>query len=303
VRYIRDHREQPFFLYLAYNAPHLPVYASEAFQGRSPRGRYGDVVEEIDWSVGQVLQALRELGLDRNTLVVFTSDNGPWASFGLGSGSAGMLRGAKASIWEGGVRVPAIAWWPGTIAPARVTTALAALQDLFPTAMELAGGAMPRDREIDGVSLAPVLRGEREQVRELAYYYVGPHVGAVRKGPWKLYVAPPGEPQPAAPAAAAPQAAGAQGGGGQGGAAQAAAARPGIYLEPTWQTMTAPRPGTLYNLDEDPSEQFDAATTHPEIVADLLREAERHRATIRRVPSLMSLPRVPTTLEEGRSSR
>jgi arylsulfatase A len=272
VKYIREHRQQPFLLYLAYNAPHLPVYASAAFEGKSARGRYGDVVEEIDASVGEVLQTLRELGLDRNTLVVFTSDNGPWGGFGLGSGSAGLLRGMKGSIWEGGVRVPAIAWWPGTIAPGRVTPALATLMDLFPTAMEMAGGSMPRDREIDGVSLLPVLRGQREQVREAVYYYATPQLGAVRKGPWKLYVAPPAQPGAAPPA-------------------QAAAA------------AGSPTPGMLYNLDEDPSEQFDAAAAHPDVVADLLREAERHRGMVKPVPSLLNLPRIPTTLEQGAGTR
>ena len=292
-KYIRAHRAAPFFLYLAYNAPHLPVYASAAFEGKSARGRYGDVVQEIDWNVGQLLRTLEQLNLDRNTLVLFASDNGPWAGFGLGTGSAGLLRGAKGSIWEGGVRVPAIAWWPGTIAPGRVTDALATLMDVFPTAMELAGGTMPSDREIDGVSLVPLLRGRREQVHDMIYYYQTAQLGAVRKGAWKLYVAPPAGAQTggAQPAAGPPAAAQLPG-------AQAPAAQLGVHLGPTWQTASAPRPGTLYNLDEDPSEQFDVAAEHPDVVADLEREAERHRAGVRPVPSQLAMPRVTPPIDQ-----
>jgi arylsulfatase A-like enzyme len=267
VQFIRSNRERPFFLYLAHAMPHLPLFASDSFRGKSPRGLYGDVMEELDWSVGQVLQALRELDLDERTLVVFTSDNGPWTIFGLGGGSAGLLRGGKGSTWEGGVRVPGIAWWPGTIAPGRVTTALASNLDLFPTAMEISGGAIPRDREIDGVSLMPVLRGQREQVRELLPYYQGSQLVAIRKGPWKVHFTVPAA-QGAAPAGATP-----------------------------------PKVPQLYNLDQDPSEQLDEAARHPEIVADLQREAERHRATVKPGPSQLELPRVPTTLEQGRSQR
>jgi arylsulfatase A len=262
VRFIRTNRGRPFFLYLAHAMPHLPLFASDAFRGKSPRGLYGDVIEELDWSVGQVLQTLRELDLDERTLVIFTSDNGPWTIFGLGGGSAGLLRGGKGSTWEGGVRVPAIAWWPGTIAPRRVTTALASNMDVFPTAMELTGGTMPRDREIDGVSLMPVLRGQREQVREVLYYYQGSQLYAIRKGPWKAHLTVPA---------------------GQGAASAGA---------------TPPKVPQLYDLDADPSEQFDVAAQHPEVIAELQREAERHRATVKSVPSQLDLPRIPTTLEQ-----
>ena len=257
VRFIRDNRERPFFLYLAHNQPHLPNFASPAFRGKSPRGLYGDAVEEVDWSVGQLLDALRELALDRRTLVIFTSDNGPWLGYGLGSGSAGLLRGGKGSTWEGGVREPAIAWWPGTIAPGRVSTALASTMDIFPTAVELAGGQMPGDRAIDGVSLTPVLRGQREQVRDVMFYYQGTRLLAVRKGQWKAYVAQPSSTAPAQP--------------------QAGAGRP--------------TPGALYDLHQDPSEQFDVAAAHPDVVAALEGEAERHRASVERVPSQHDLPR------------
>jgi len=262
VRFIRDNRARPFFLYLAHNQPHLPNFASPAFKGRSPRGLYGDAVEEVDWSVGQLLAVLRELSLDRRTLVVFTSDNGPWLGFGLGSGSAGLLRGGKGSTWEGGVREPTIAWWPGVIAPGGVSTALASNMDIFPTAVELAGGEVPRDREMDGVSLVPVLRGQREQVRDVLFYYQGTRLSAVRKGPWKAYVAMPPRAQPeGAPPPRAPA------GGG------------------------SPTPGALYNLNADPSEQFDVAAANPAVLADLQREAERHRLTVKPVTSQLDLPR------------
>lgn len=257
VRFIRDNRARPFFLYLAHNQPHLPNFASPEFRGRSPRGLYGDAVEEIDWSVGQLLGTLRELGLDRRTLVVFTSDNGPWLGFGLGSGSAGLLHGGKGSVWEGGVREPTIAWWPGTVAAARVSTALGSNMDIFPTAVELAGGRMPGDREIDGVSLVPLLRGEREQVHDVLYYYGGTRLLAVRKGTWKAYVAQPPDAPPGRPIGG----------------------------------VAAPTPGALYDLDRDPAEQFDVAAAHPDVLADLEREAARHRLTVKPVPSQLDLPR------------
>ncbi len=142
LSFIRSHcataRAQPFFLYLAYTSPHIPLHAGKAFRGRSPRGLFGDVVEEIDWSAGQILAALRDEGIAESTLVVFTSDNGPWLSQKLHGGSAGLLREGKASTWEGGVRVPCLAWWPGTIAPRRTSLGLASELDLFTTCLDLA---------------------------------------------------------------------------------------------------------------------------------------------------------------------
>src|SRR5690606_32117306 len=129
VRFIRENRGQPFFLYLPYSFPHVPLFASEGFRGKSPRGLYGDVVEELDWSVGRILQALRDTGLDQNTLVIFTSDNGPWLTHGLAGGSAGLLRDGKGSTWEGGMRVPAIMRWPGRIPAGVVSRELACAMD------------------------------------------------------------------------------------------------------------------------------------------------------------------------------
>ena len=118
-RFIKTHQDRPFFLYIAHTFPHVPLFASESFRGRSRAGIYGDVVEELDWSVGQVLQSLRDAGVERQTMVVFSSDNGPWLIFDQHGGSAGLLREGKGSTWEGGMRVPGIAWWPGRI-PAEI---------------------------------------------------------------------------------------------------------------------------------------------------------------------------------------
>src|SRR5262249_38046983 len=151
LKFIRDHaagaREgRPFFLYLPYTFPHVPLHVGTAFRGKSPRGLYGDVVEELDASVGQILQGLRDQRLAGSTLVIFTSDNGPWLSQRLNGGSAGLLREGKITNWEGGVRVPFLAWWPGTIAPNRVSADLASELDLFATCVELAGGQQSSDR-------------------------------------------------------------------------------------------------------------------------------------------------------------
>jgi arylsulfatase A-like enzyme len=144
TQFIRENRgEQPFFLYLAHTFPHVPLHASERFRGESRRGRYGDVVEELDWSVGRVLQTLRERDLAENTLVVFTSDNGPWLTKGLRGGSPGLLRNGKGTTWEGGMRVPTIAWWPSEIEGGTVSAALGTTMDLYTTALRLAGATPP----------------------------------------------------------------------------------------------------------------------------------------------------------------
>jgi arylsulfatase A len=185
--FIRKHRDGPFFLYFAHAMPHTPLAASEKFQGKSERGRYGDAVQEIDWSVGQILDSLRELDVADNTLVVFTSDNGPWHPRGEDGGSAFPLRGAKGSTYEGGVRVPCIMWWPNTIPPATVSPQVAATMDFLPTFAALAGAVPPSDRTIDGHDIRPLLTDDnaRSPWKSL-YYYFGNELHAVRSGPWKL---------------------------------------------------------------------------------------------------------------------
>jgi len=189
LAFIKENRARPFFLYLAHTFPHSPQYASERFEGRSPHGFYADTVEELDWSTGRILGGLKEMGLERNTLVVFTSDNGP-APGRKGDpryqgGSAGPLRGGKGTTWEGGMRVPAIFRQPGRIAAGVTTNTVGSVLDLLPTMAEMAGVPVPRDRVIDGRSLVPALGGKRMDERLFCYYFGG-QLQAVRKGKWKL---------------------------------------------------------------------------------------------------------------------
>jgi arylsulfatase A-like enzyme len=199
VKFIRLQMDQPFFLYLPHNFPHVPLFASSDFKGTSRRGLYGDVVEELDWSVGQVLTTIEELKLDRRTFVVFTSDNGPWLTRNQNGGSAGLLRGGKGSTWEGGMREPAIAWWPGTIKPGRTTAELASTMDLFATIHALAGIPLPADRALDTFDIRPVLFGTGPSPRQAYFYYRGTKLMAVRSGPWKAHFMTQdgyGQPQP-----------------------------------------------------------------------------------------------------------
>ena len=176
----------PFFLYLAYTMPHRPLYASERFAGKSRRGLYGDAVETIDWSVGEILRALRESGHDDDTLVLFTSDNGPAISRGLEAGSAGLLRGGKGSSYEGGMREPCIVRWPSRVKPAQVRADVASTLDLFPTFLELARIAPPAQRILDGRSLVPLLDGKPLPSDRALYYWKAGFLEAAREGKWKL---------------------------------------------------------------------------------------------------------------------
>ncbi|MEO7651324.1 MAG: sulfatase, partial [Bryobacteraceae bacterium] len=202
VQFIRQNARNPFFLYLAHAMPHVPLFPGKAFAGRSLRGRYGDAVEEIDASTGRIISTLKELGVDGNTLVIYTSDNGPWLPYGIDAGSAGPLRGGKGSQWEGASRVPAVMWWPGRIPAGRVTSEVAATLDLYPTFARLAGAPLPK-HAIDGRDLWPLLteRGARSPHEAFFYYAapvlyraeVGPPVNqrilqAIRAGRWKLHL-------------------------------------------------------------------------------------------------------------------
>ena len=160
--FIRANKEQPFFLYFPHSMIHVPLFASQDFLGESRRGLYGDVMEEIDWSVGQILQTLREEGLDKNTVVVFTSDNGPWLSYKDHGGSAGLLKNGKGTTWDGGMRVPGIFWGPGRIKPGIVED-MGSTLDLLPTFAALSGAALPTDRVLDGFDLTPALTGTGAQ--------------------------------------------------------------------------------------------------------------------------------------------
>ncbi len=189
VAFMKRNKEKPFFLYITPNMPHLPLAASDKFRGKSKRGIYGDAVEELDWGVGEILRGIRELGLEKDTLVFFTSDNGPAQVAKPDNGSAGPLRGRKASTWEGGMREPTIARWPGTIPAGTVRSEITSTMDVLPTLAKLAGAAKPKSR-IDGVDIFPVLEGKvgAKPPRDTFYYYSVDRLQAVRNGKWKLHV-------------------------------------------------------------------------------------------------------------------
>jgi len=187
VQFMKRHRDEPFFLYLPHSAVHFPLYPGEAFVGKSGNGLFSDWVEEVDWSVGRVMAAIRELGLADNTLVIFTSDNGGATRHGAVNLP---LRGAKGSTFEGGMRVPTIAWWPGRIPAESATDAVTGMMDVLPTIIKLAGGEPPADRRIDGADIWPILVGDEDahSPHDHFYYFRGLQLQAVRSGPWKLHL-------------------------------------------------------------------------------------------------------------------
>jgi arylsulfatase A-like enzyme len=241
IRFIEEAGNRPFVLYLAYSMPHVPISASPRFAGRSRAGLYGDVVETIDWSAGRIVDALERRGLSNRTLVIFTSDNGPWLDmpdrmFGNDvikpwhAGSTGPLRGAKGQTYEGGVRVPFIARWPGRIPAGRVGAGLGSVMDLYATMIRLAGAELPSDRPIDGVDMGAWLMGKGESPRPSLYYFRANTLEGVRDGRWKLRVTNHGRP----------------------------GASPG-----------APPVPELYDLEVDPSERYDRASNHADVVTRL----------------------------------
>ena len=242
VRFIGANRAKPFLLYIAHSLPHIPLARSSEFVHHSDAGFYGDVVEEIDWSVGQVLDALRKAGVERNTLVLFTSDNGPWLPFGTHGGSAGPLKQGKGTTWEGGVRTPAIFWWPGTVAPG-VVTGMGSGLDVLATAAALAGAPLPADRPVDSVDLTPTLKQAQPSPRHELFYYWDSELRAVRKGNYKAHFI-----------------------------------TSGAYGE--GEPRAAHDPPLLFDLATDPGERFDVAREHPDVVADMLATAEAHRGTV-----------------------
>lgn len=254
VEFIKKNKDGPFFLYVPQTMPHVPLAVSEKFKGKSEQGMYGDVLMEIDWSVGQILDALKANGLEDDTIVIFTSDNGPWLTYGTHGGSAGVLREGKGTAWEGGVRVPFVARWPGRI-PADTTSNEPAMTiDLVPTLTKMAGGKLP-EHTIDGRDIGPLLRGEagaKSPHESLAFYW-GRDLHAVRAGDWKLYF-------------------------------------PRTY--PSMKGKDAKSDGTpvaavqvkapleLFNLKTDISETTDVAAANPEVVRRLEAIADRYRADL-----------------------
>ena len=277
VSFIERHREKPFFLYVAHVMPHVPIAASEKFRGRSARGLYGDVVEELDASVGEIMATLQRLGLDQRTLVLFTSDNGPWTSYGDHAGSAGPLREGKLTAFEGGHRVPFIARWPGRVPAGRTTDELVTAMDVHATLTRLIG-AKAADTKQDGVDVTPLLLGEPgARGREEFWYYSTDELHAVRQGNWKLHlpheylalIAAPGRGgKPSNFGQIAPGATGSI----QNSGLRGIAARHGYKFD---------RIGlALYNLEDDPGEMRDLAAAHPDIVARLQQVAARARADL-----------------------
>ena len=189
VKFIEKHRDGPFFVYLPHTMPHVPLHVSDKFKGKSKKGIYGDVIMEIDWSVGEILSTLKRLGLDERTLVIFASDNGPWLSCGARGGSAGVLREGKFTTFDGGMREPCIMRWPGKIPAGTVCREVASTIDLLPTVAKLTGAALP-ERVIDGKNIWPLMSGAAgaKSPHDAYYFLAGQSVQAVRSGQWKLHL-------------------------------------------------------------------------------------------------------------------
>ena len=251
VKFIEANKDRPFFLYVPHSMPHVPLYVSDKFRGKSRKGLYGDVIMEIDWSVGQILETLKEQGLDRNTLVIFTSDNGPWLSYGDHAGSAGNLREGKGTMFEGGMREPCIMRWPGKIPAGAVCSELATTMDILPTLTGLAGGKLP-EHKIDGHDIWPLMTaqaGAKTPTGVYFCYYAG-ELQAVRSGKWKLHF-----PHAYRTMAGRP--------GGTGGLPEPYS-RDEIGLE-------------LFDLENDAGETTDVAKEYPEVVERLQELAEQAR--------------------------
>ncbi len=242
IDFIRRNKEQPFFVYLPYAMPHVPLYPGQDFSGASRRGLYGDVVEEIDWSVGKIREILKEEGLEQQTLIIFASDNGPWIIKNQKGGSSGLLRDGKGSTWEGGMHVPGIACWPGKITAGSLCMNPASTLDMYATILTIAGAEVPTDRAVDGRDIKGWLFESDHQPAVHPYYYYGPReLHALRKGPWKLHVKTSSQ---------------------------------------TGKDYFEGKLPLLFNLDIDPSEQYDVSDENPDIVQDLLAEIKQHKKEV-----------------------
>ena len=246
VEFIRASKDKPFFLYLAHSLPHIPLYAGKDHRGKSRRGIYGDVIEEIDAGVGKILATLKELKIDEKTLVVFTSDNGPWLPFNTHGGSAGLLREGKGTTFEGGMREPTLFRWPGRMKPG-VQMEMGTTMDLLPTFCSLAGAKIPDDRTLDGFDLSSVLLGkEAKSPRDRVYYWREEKLYAIRVGAWKAHFI-----------------------------------TQGCYG--IGEKRTEHATPQLYNLEHDPSEKYNVAGNHPDVVKKLVAAADEHRKSIKPV--------------------
>jgi arylsulfatase A-like enzyme len=247
IKFIEQNKNKPFFLYLAHNMPHVPLFASKDFLGKSERGKYGDVIEEIDWSVGQIMKTLKKQGLDKNTIVVFTSDNGPWKVYNEHGGSAGPLFGGKGTSYEGGMRVPAVVWGPSYVKP-NVISSMGSTLDILPSFCQMANVSIPNNLILDGKDLSGVWKNGWGNPRNEMFYYHGTQLFAVRNGDYKLYFMknnPDGYPE---------------------------------KLEQLEKVQ-------LFNLSIDPSERFEIGDKHPEIVSEIKRLAKTHKENLIIPPS------------------
>ena len=239
IRFIKNNVDKPFFIYLAHNLPHVPLFASKKALGKSKRGLYGDVVEEIDNGIGEILKTLEKEGIDRNTLVVFTSDNGPWTVFKEQGGSSGLLHAGKGTTWEGGMRVPTVFWLPEKISPG-IINQIGSAMDLFHTFSKLVGVPIPNDRIIDSYDLSPTLFKNQKSSRDFIFYYRGTQLYALRLGEFKAHFITQGE-----------------------------------YGE--FGEKIIHDPPLLYNLNHDPSEKYNIIDKHPEIIEKIKALAKKHK--------------------------
>lgn len=242
IQFIMKNKTSSWFVYLAHTMVHIPLFVSEKFHNTSRRGLFGDAVEEIDAGIGCILQALVKTGQEKNTMIVFTSDNGPWLPFREHSGSAGLLRDGKGTTWEGGMREPTIFYWPGKIKPA-VVSDIGSTLDLFATIVTLAGGAIPSDRQMDSYDLAPTLFADKKSPRNEMYYYRGQQLFAVRQGAYKAHFITMSE-----------------------------------YQQDN--NRQEHNPPLLFNLDVDPGENYECSAKYPAVVADIQKLAAEHNSAM-----------------------
>jgi arylsulfatase len=245
VRFIENHKKEKFFLYLPHSMVHVPLGVSDKFRGKSKEGMYGDVMMEVDWSIGEVMKALERNGLDKNTLVIFTSDNGPWLNFGNHAGTTGGLREGKGTSWEGGQRVPCIMRWPGVIPAGTICNKLACSIDILPTLAEITGAQLP-EHKIDGVSILPLLHGDVNAFprHTLYYYYRQNSLEGVQKDYWKLVLPHP--------------------------CISYSGVEPGKDGWPGKTLNVTVDKTELYDLRRDPGERYDVAEMYPEVVSELM---------------------------------
>jgi arylsulfatase len=252
ISFIQRNKKNPFFLYIPHPMPHVPLAASERFRGKSEKGLFGDVLMELDWSVGKILKELKKQGIDDNTIVIFTSDNGPWLNYGDHAGSSGGFREGKGTSFEGGQRVPAIIRWPNVVPKGKVANQLLSTIDVLPTISKITGARLPKEK-IDGVEFTKVLEGDEKVTprTEFLYYYRANNLEAVRKHNWKLVFEHPGRTYEG-------QIPGQNG-------------QPGPAPENFLHTRA------LYDLTRDPGERYNVLDQHPTIVAELEKIAANAR--------------------------